>query len=254
MSKPLDYVPVLAPCDASQQADEAARRMYMEARPALVEIVTDKGAGSGFFADDQGHIATAAHVVIDAAKISAKLADGRVLDAKVEKLSDTSDVAEIIIPGFDASKQKYLPLADQQQLKADQKIYALGFPRVELSGGSRNQPFISPGVSSETQVVYDLVDKDAVARRFALEDAVQKRKWLAVLAAPVVHAQMHLEPGNSGGPILNVDGQVVGISDFTRRDNHCDSFFTPIEKWKKLRDEAQQKGATTFRWKSIPFK
>src|SRR5581483_7004595 len=97
----------------NREVDEAARRLYDVAKPALVEIHSYSTAGSGFFADDKGHVITAAHVVLGSIHEDVVTSDGRKFQAKIIALNPIADLAELELIDY-ADKDPYLPIASNQ--------------------------------------------------------------------------------------------------------------------------------------------
>lgn len=246
------------PAEALGEADAVASRLYTDVYPAMVEIVTERGTGSGFFVDKDGHIATASHVVLDAKQIYAVTNDGKRMPAHIEKLSDTADLAELTIDSsFDSKHQPYLQISeDSQALQSHERVYAFGYPR-----GYR-PAYLSEGVYKSDVRVYDLVNKDQVAKCYAKATQAEKKQWLAALSRNLSQVRVHLEPGNSGGPLVNAEGKVVGVAEFTDPKDHSHSFFTKSQELalllQKRRDAsgAFLSGSTPagFNWRKVSFK
>jgi len=136
--------------------------------------------GSGFIISDEGYILTNNHVVDDAEKVSVELADGRSIDAKIIGTDPESDVAVLKI---DDGKQPYLELADSDTLEVGEWVLAIGNPL----GLSHT---VTAGiVSAKGRSSLGL----ATLENFIQTDAA-------------------INFGNSGGPLINLDGKVVGIN------------------------------------------
>jgi len=175
-------------------------RAFIEAtqrvRPAVVKIVSlqrgwsgrmvqDK-TGSGFIISPQGHVLTNRHVVLGADQLMIQLADGRNFERlRVLGADPRSDVAILRIEGPFETPLPVAPLGDSDQLAVGEWVLAIGAPfQLESS--------VSAGVVSATgrTRVLGLV---GTSEEFIQTDAA-------------------LNPGNSGGPLVNLDGQVVGIN------------------------------------------
>ena len=167
------------------QIAEAQRRssVFRPRKPAAVinddkELPSDPiGSGTGFFITTDGYLITAAHVVESASQIRVKAAQGT-LPAKVIKVDVANDVAILKVQG----DKKPIPIAPSRRVKLGDSVFTLGFPNVELQGFN---PKLTKGeISSLTGMQDD-------ARFFQISVAIQ--------------------PGNSGGPLVDMTGNVVGI-------------------------------------------
>jgi serine protease Do len=158
-------------------------------------VRSERGGGSGVILDAEGFIVTNAHVVGSSTHIRVMLAErntdkryasilkpaGRLVDAKLVGLDRETDIAvlKITAPGLTALK-----LADSEELRQGELVVAAGSPF-----GLQNS--VSMGVVS------------SVARQVRQDD-------------PMIYIQTDapINPGSSGGPLLNADGEVVGINTF----------------------------------------
>jgi serine protease Do len=142
-----------------------------------------RGIGSGFIISADGYILTNAHVVNNASKITVKLTDRREFEGKVIGVDERTDVAVIKI-----SAKGNLPvvrLGDSNRLRPGQWVLAIGSPF-----GFENS--VTAGVVSAT------------ARSNVGEGGNGY--------VPFIQTDVAVNPGNSGGPLFNLDGDVVGIN------------------------------------------
>lgn len=156
-------------------------------RDALVQVqVPGRGGGAGIVWRDDGLIVTNAHVV-GRGPAEVVLRDGRLLQARLVARSRRLDLAVLSIdaPG-DAPGLHAAPIGDSMALRAGELVFALG------------HPFGVAGAVTSGVVIGLEPDGPAAHRPDG------EREWL------VVH--MRLRPGNSGGPVLDARGRVVGIS------------------------------------------
>ena len=175
--------------------DEAlVKSVFDMASPAVVEIdvltpqstsIHDRAVGSGFLVDDAGHIVTNYHVVADALAITVRLHDGEELTATRLGTSPADDLALLRVDPEAVSGIQPLRLADPTEVTPGQMAIAIGSPFEELNSVSVG---VVSGVGRSRQSVLnrpipDLVQTDAA-----------------------------LNPGNSGGPLLNAAGEVIGVN------------------------------------------
>jgi S1-C subfamily serine protease len=168
-------------------------QVYRAIQPSLVLIQAggpdgndaEKGKmGSGVVVSDQGEILTAWHVVKDAAGILVTFADGTVAGAEIASASPDTDIA-VLQP--DRLPQMVVPavMGNPNAMHVGDEVYAVGNP-FGLYGS------LSAGVIS------------GFDRIFQAEDSDQTMEGLIQIDAAV-------NPGNSGGPLLNRNGQVIAI-------------------------------------------
>jgi S1-C subfamily serine protease len=145
--------------------------------PAIVSIETHEGRGSGFFVTPQT-IVTNRHVVGDNTSVMVRLASGATLLGRVDTTSPEFDLALVRVDGGSPS-QPVLPLGSVNSVRAGQEVIAIG---------------LALGVFQNT-----------VTR--GIVSAIRR-------AGPVVLLQTDaaINPGNSGGPLVDRDGQVIGIN------------------------------------------
>ncbi len=159
--------------------------IYQEASPAVVQISAGLGTGSGFLIDDEGHILTNSHVVEDVSSVTVTLSDGTELSGEVLALDPADDLALVEVDALDVSHIKPLTLADSDEVQPGQLAIALGSP-FGLDGT------ITVGVVSGLDRTLTGDDGRTITR--------------------VIQTDASLNPGNSGGPLLNSDGEVIGIN------------------------------------------
>jgi len=172
-------------------------RIYKQAAPAVANIITRtveydfffnpvpvEGAGSGFLIDTDGHILTNYHVVQDAQTIEVALGDQSHFKAKLIGADTRNDIALIQI---DARGRKLtpLPLGDSRNLLVGQRVLAIGNPFGFQS-------------TLTTGVVSSLGRTVQTSENTFIDEAIQ--------------TDAAINRGNSGGPLLNSRGEVIGIN------------------------------------------
>jgi len=163
--------------------------------------------GSGFIVSADGLILTNAHVVRDAKEVTVKLTDRREFDAQVLGADPKTDVAVLRIKAKDLPT---VPLGSARDLKVGEWVLAIGSPF-----GFENS--VTAGVVS------------AKGRSLPDDNFV-----------PFIQTDVAVNPGNSGGPLFNTRGEVVGINSqiYTHTGGYQGlSFAIPIEVAAKVRDQ-----------------
>jgi S1-C subfamily serine protease len=178
------------PFDSEEQLNIS---VYKKALPSVVNItsttvafdffygaVPQKGMGSGFVIDGEGHILTNYHVIEGARQVEVTTSDKSKYKAQVVGVDPAHDLAVIQIPN---SKVPAAEIGDSKSLVVGQKVFAIGNP-FGLSGT------MTRGIISSIRSVR--------GERGFIDEAIQ--------------TDAAINPGNSGGPLLNSHGQVIGIN------------------------------------------
>lgn len=179
------------PAAAQQPSDISAA--VERVSPSVVTIQSGNRIGAGFVVNADGHVATVAHVVAGAKEVKLRFADGKTTSAKVLATDEGRDLA---ILQMDVTDARWADLASTTGLKPGAEVAALGAPL-----GLDNT--VTKGVVS------------ARPRR------INGRELLQVDAA--------LNPGNSGGPVVDSRGAVVGVSTVIARNAQNVGFAVPSE-------------------------
>lgn len=170
---------------------------------------TLSGSGSGFIVSADGLILTSAHVVDDATDVTVRLADRRDLQATVLAVDPQSDVAVLRV---DATKLPVVRIGDSSRVRAGEPVMTMGAP-----DGSGNT--VTAGIISATS--------------HALPDGS---------AFPFFQTDIAVNPDNSGGPVFNRAGDVIGIAVqvYTGADRYASTTFAiPIALAVKVRAQVQ---------------
>jgi serine protease Do len=171
-----------------------------------------RGAGSGFIVNPDGYILTNTHVVGNADEVTVRLTDRREFPAKVIGADERTDVAVIKI---NATNLPVVKLGDPARLKPGQWVLAIGSPF-----GFENSA--TAGIVSAT------------ARAVPGENYV-----------PFIQTDVAVNPGNSGGPLFNMAGEVIGINSqiFSRTGGFMGvSFAIPIDVARNVEEQLIKTG------------
>ena len=142
-----------------------------------------RSGGSGVIISQDGYIVTNNHVVENATKLKVKLYDGRTFDAKLIGADPTTDVALIKVEGEDLPT---IPFGDSDALRLGEWVLAIGSP-FDL------QSTITAGIVSAKARHLGVIAEEFPIESFIQTDAV-------------------VNPGNSGGALVNTRGELVGIN------------------------------------------
>lgn len=174
----------------ARAASSAGAEMVEEARGSVVEVQSGgRGSGAGVIWPGEGLVLTNDHVVAGGRRrrgggTRVVLHDGRVLDAEVVKRSRTLDLA-LLRPRGETGGLPSATLGDSDALRVGELVYAIG------------HPWGNPGTVT-AGVVSGLGVPGGRSRRGS--------------STRYVRSDVALAPGNSGGPLLNARGEVVGIN------------------------------------------
>ena len=192
-----DPIPTLAsnlqPVALADQ-QELLTTIYQQFSPGVVSIRTSTGQGSGWVFDGLGHIVTNNHVVEGETRVEIDFASGFKVYGDVIGTDAYSDLAVIKVDA-PAGELFPLPMGDSDTLHVGQTVIAIGNP-FGLSGT------MTTGIIS------------ALGRALPTVEAVSGGGYYA--NGDIIQTDAALNPGNSGGPLLNLDGAVIGINSAIR--------------------------------------
>ncbi|MBD1912793.1 trypsin-like peptidase domain-containing protein [Leptolyngbya sp. PL-A3] len=166
-----------------------------------------RGQGSGFIIDADGSILTNAHVVNQADRVTVTLKDERQFAAKVLGVDEVTDMALVKIDDPDGNLP-VAPLGDSEQVQVGDWAIAVGNP-----------------LGLDNTVTLGIVS--TLNRSSALVGIPDKR-------LDFIQTDAAINPGNSGGPLLNEDGEVIGINTAIRANAMGIGFAIPINKAKEI--------------------
>lgn len=150
----------------------------------LLLDVSSEGSGSGSVLDREGHILTNFHVIEDAQEVGVTLFDGKTYDAKLVGADPNNDIAVIKI---DAPREVLFPIqvGDSAELRVGMRVFAIGNP----FGLERT---MTTGIIS------------------SLNRSLQVRGTRSIKS--IIQIDAAVNPGNSGGPLLNSHGRLIGMN------------------------------------------
>lgn len=179
---------------------------------SLFGVVAQSGAGTGIVLSKDGYVLTNKHVVSSSSSIAVVTSDGKThSDVKLVGLDPLNDLAFLKINGVDNLKP--IEIGTSQSLKVGQPVIAIGNALGQfqntvtsgiISGISRNIQ-ASGGLGTQASVLTDLIQTDAA-----------------------------INSGNSGGPLVNAGGQLIGINTAVTQDAQGIGFAIPIGAAKGL--------------------
>ncbi|MFM7447041.1 MAG: HhoA/HhoB/HtrA family serine endopeptidase [Leptolyngbyaceae cyanobacterium] len=188
------------------------RRFFGEELPVPQERV-ERGTGSGFIVSQDGKLLTNAHVVSGTDTVDVTLRDGRTFEGRVVGRDALTDVAVVKI---DASQLPTVKLGRSDRLLPGQWAIAIGNPL-----GLDNT--VTAGIIS------------AIGRSSSQVGVPDKR-------VSFIQTDAAINPGNSGGPLLNDQGDVIGINTAIRADAQGLGFAIPIETAQIIAKQLLTKG------------
>lgn len=150
---------------------------------------TQAGLGTGFIVRKDGVIVTNAHVIAGATKVSVMMRDGTVFPARVLGTDETNDLAVVKIEAKDLPEVK---LGNSNNLLIGEWAIAIGNPFGFYLGNA--EPSVSVGVVSATQ-------------RNLIAPAEGGGSYF-----DMIQTDAAINPGNSGGPLVNAEGNVIGVN------------------------------------------
>jgi serine protease Do len=188
--------------------DPFLRRFFgFEGQTGPMERV-QRGVGSGFIINQDGHILTNAHVVAGADRVEVTLRDGRALEGQVLGADPATDVAVVKV---DADNLPTVPISDSEQIRPGQWAIAIGNPL-----GLDNT--VTVGIISAT------------GRSSGQVGVPDKR-------VEFIQTDTAINPGNSGGPLLNERGEVIGMNTAIIQGAQGIGFSIPINAAKAIAEQ-----------------
>jgi len=193
--------------------DPGFRQFFGGRLPQGGQERTERGLGSGFIISDDGRIITNAHVVDGADTVTVTLKDGRILDGQVLGSDPVTDIAVIKV------NERNLPtvaLGNSDQLQPGEWSIAIGNP-----------------LGLDNTVTVGIVS--AVGRSSNQVGVPDKR-------VEFIQTDTAINPGNSGGPLLNQQGEVIGVNTAIINGAQGLGFAIPINMVERIATELAETG------------
>jgi S1-C subfamily serine protease len=212
--------------------------LYAQVNPGVVNIMdytsqsgqdVPSGQGSGFVYDQEGHIVTNAHVVIDAKELDVTFSDGTVLPAEIVGQDPNADLAVIKVDNLPAGANP-LKLGSMEDISVGQTVVAIG------------NPFGLEGTLTRG-IVSALGRTIPALTSFSIPQAIQ--------------TDAAINPGNSGGPLLNLQGEVIGVNAQIETGSSLSSsnsgvgFAVPVSLIKLVVPELIKNGKYEWAWLGV---
>ena len=168
--------------DLPDQSKSSLAEVIEGIRAGVVQVIAGSSSGSGFIVDERGVVVTNEHVVRGQGRVSIRLTNGRVYEGKVLDRELTTDLALVQIDSADSFYG--MTIGNPSDVRVGEEVLALGFPFTGQIGTSLT---VTQGIVSSTRAV------DGVS---------------------LLQTDAAINPGNSGGPLVNRQGQVIGVNSF----------------------------------------
>jgi serine protease Do len=196
-------------------------KRFFEQMPDAPAMPDARSVGSGFVMSADGYILTNAHVVVDTEAVTVTLSDRRELPAKIVGADEKTDVALLKV---EADNLPTVKLGDSDGLQVGQWVFAIGAPfGFEYSA--------TQGVVS------------ALSR--SLPDGTY---------VPFIQTDVAVNPGNSGGPLFDLQGHVIGVNSqiYSRSGGYMGlSFAIPINVAKNIAEQLKTHGHASHGWLGV---
>ena len=186
------------------------------------------GLGSGVIVDPSGIVLTNGHVIRNAEEVKVTLGDGRQLPARILGTTDLYDLAVLKVEGRNLPTA---PMGNSDELVVGEWAIAIGSPFGYLLNDT--QPTVTAGVVSATR-------RD-----------IKSEVTTSGMYKNMIQTDAAINPGNSGGPLVNADGEVIGINTFIFTQGGGSiglGFAIPINLARRILQEIRTYGRVRTAW------
>ncbi|MDZ7954289.1 HhoA/HhoB/HtrA family serine endopeptidase [Nostoc sp. DedQUE09] len=194
--------------------DPFFRRFFGDGFSQQIPSEQLRGLGSGFIIDKSGLVMTNAHVVDKADKVTVRLKDGRTFEGKVQGIDEVTDLAVVKINA--GNDLPVAPLGSSTNVQVGDWAIAVGNP-----------------LGFDNTVTLGIV---STLKRSSAQVGISDKRL------DFIQTDAAINPGNSGGPLLNGQGEVIGINTAIRPDAMGIGFAIPIDKAKAIAAQLQRDG------------
>jgi len=165
-----------------QEGGLSLQQIYEKAIPSVASIATDVGTGTGIVLSSDGYVVTNYHVIAGASRVEVLLSDDRMLEAKVVGSDEVTDLAVLSVEATDLTPAAF---GNSDSLRVGDMVVAIGDPLGIALRGTMTDGIVS---------------------------AINRDLTTGGRTMTLIQTNAALNSGNSGGPLLNCYGQVVGIN------------------------------------------
>ncbi len=208
--------------DVFQALDQEVSGIFDKAKPSIVQVQSGDGgvtlSGSGFFIDGKGTVLTSATIIGDNTTARVSVNGGEFQSARIVGNDARSGLAELQVAD---SASPALPLGESTDMKTGYTVIAVGFP---LGADA------SPAVGLITGFDIRYINQ--------------------FFATTHIHAAVPISPGQVGGPLLNRNGEVVGLV-VPSPDDGRSSYALPVEAINKILADFSQYGRARHGWVGV---
>ncbi len=200
--------------------------IYYQLKDSVVLIQTDLGLGSGFVYDLKGHIITNQHVIDEAGVIEVTFLDGNVSSASVVGMDVYSDIAVIKVDA-EVTTLRPVVLGNSAELNVGEPVAAMGNP-------------------------FGLSDTLTVGVVSSLERTLTAVGGYVII--DIIQIDAAVNPGNSGGPLVNLKGQVMGVNTAIQSETGTFTgigFAIPSDTIKREIDDLIETGGYKHPWLGV---
>jgi S1-C subfamily serine protease len=200
--------------------------IYDQLKESVVLIQTDLGLGSGFVYDIKGHIVTNHHVIQDAETIQVTFLDGNITSANIVGTDVYSDLAVIKVDPKVTTLNPVV-LGTSSELTVGEPVAAMGNP-------------------------FGLSDTLTVGIVSSLERTLNGAGGYVII--DIIQIDAAVNPGNSGGPLVNIKGQVVGVNTAIQSETGTFTgigFAVPSDTIKREIDDLIEAGSYSHPWLGV---
>jgi S1-C subfamily serine protease len=215
--------------------NKAFSEVFREVSPSTVRIVSvaidpfkviervQLGVGTGFVIDDDGHIVTNAHVVYGASELIVSNGKEQMAKAEIVGVDPISDLA-VIKPTATSMDLQSARLGSSKTLAIGEEVLAVGYP---LGIGK-----------TATRGIISAIERVVPLSTFS---------WMT----PFIQTDAAISPGNSGGPLVNRCGEIIGVNTLYAERGQNINFATPIDLVRELVPQMIEKGRVIRPWHGI---